>query len=503
MTKALEMYNWLNDKVKLKKSEAGFPLGLDRCLSIFGEDSRDSIHTRLEMILGSEKGENSPATPGLVKHLKEKHPQIVNLYLTVLEVLLGKEEKKGNKQIPEILRNENFHRALITASMETVFFVNNYSSISFVDLLEVCGIQAFEFWRIIKTFLNFDPKMPQPIKKHFQDLEFQIVMKLAWKTDSVVHQLINKFLDQMKDTNQAEEKDETQTPSKSVILTHPQELFFKRVLHYTATQIANICELLGLEEVMAEHVWTAMKHVIGSEGHLLINRHLNQFILCCVYGVTKVFQFPLKFQEIINKYQDLPRFNKDDFAEVIHHVYIDENSEVDLIKFYNSVFITPMKSFLHSLSKNRALAESKASNTPLIKSLNSPAVMQSPLRNYVTTNKVMTPSQKIGLTPQTKALHAFGESSYGVLESINKVLGKRPIDFVDSPKVVLADVGNILKKYVKHSDPLLDKMFEEDSTKSSTNNTISTDNINTDSCKIALPSKRNLFGTNPNKAAAK
>jgi len=176
-----------------------------------------------------------------------------------------------------------------------------------------------------------------------------------------------------------------------------------------------------------------------------------------------------------------------------------------------------MKSFLFSLSRNRAQAESRASNTPLIKSLNTPAVMQSPLRDFITNQKGMTPSTKIGLTPQTKALHAFGESPYGVLESINKILGKRPVDFIDSPKVVLSDVGNVLRKYVKHSDAVLDKMFEEDSTKSNASNIIESVTIDSEKCKPAckktffltlankylVPSKRNLFGTNPNKAAAK
>jgi len=120
-----------------------------------------------------------------------------------------------------------------------------------------------------------------------------------------------------------------------------------------------------------------------------------------------------------------------------------------------------MKSFLLSLSQENPSVEVKNSMTPLAASLVPQSVMQSPLKNYLSAQKAMTPSAlKIGLTPRTKSLCAFGESPFGVLDSINKAIGRRPVDFKDTPKVVLAEIGNVLRKYSQDSVSVLDRILE-------------------------------------------
>ena len=133
------------------------------------------------------------------KKLKDKQTQIINLYFKVLEELLVKEESKTKRsQFQEILKNENFHKALIACSIETVFFVNNYSDLTFPKLLELCKLQAFEFWRMIASFIKFDSRIPSPIQRHFYSLEVKILMYFAWQKDSIIHQLVNKFLEHSK-----------------------------------------------------------------------------------------------------------------------------------------------------------------------------------------------------------------------------------------------------------------------------------------------------------------
>ena len=131
------------------------------------------------------------------KKIKDKSSQIMNLYFKALEQLLLKEEKKtSNPQYHLILENENLHRALIACSIETVSFVNNCTDVSFLKLLQICEIQAFEFWRIIPNFVKFDPKMPSPVQKHFYDLEIKILMHFAWQKGSIIHQIINRYVTQ-------------------------------------------------------------------------------------------------------------------------------------------------------------------------------------------------------------------------------------------------------------------------------------------------------------------
>ena len=42
---------------------------------------------------------------------------------------------------------------------KVVLFVHNSMAIRFEQILEICELQAFDFWKIIRSFLKFDPVM--------------------------------------------------------------------------------------------------------------------------------------------------------------------------------------------------------------------------------------------------------------------------------------------------------------------------------------------------------
>jgi len=154
---------------------------------------------RVNSILDCEQGSVSSYDAQIKKQIKDKQHQIINLYFKVLEELLVQEERKTKRvQYSEIIRNDNFHRSLIAASIETVFFVNNYTDLSFTMLLELCNINSFEFWRIIASYIKFDSNMPHQLRKHFSDLEVKILLHLAWKKNSPVLNVINNFIQQSK-----------------------------------------------------------------------------------------------------------------------------------------------------------------------------------------------------------------------------------------------------------------------------------------------------------------
>ncbi len=128
------------------------------------------------------------------------------------ELLLGEEKKVVNQNLAEILLNEDFHKALIACCIETTFFVNNHSNqnLTFLRLLELCDTQPFEFWRIITSFVRFDPQMPVPIRKHMHELETKIVTQLAWRRGSQVYELVVQLFEQ------SENVESTETPINSL-----------------------------------------------------------------------------------------------------------------------------------------------------------------------------------------------------------------------------------------------------------------------------------------------
>ncbi len=118
-----------------------------------------------------------------------------------------------------------------------------------------------------------------------------------------------------------------------------------------------------------------------------------------------------------------------------------------------------MKNFILSLSQDK---NKQGSVTPLAKPIVPILVQSSPLKEFLSTHVMLgaasqenkaTPMSKFGLTPRTKALYAFGESPGGVLDSINKVTGKRHIDYDESQ-----DPG-ASKRYAKTPSSIMDKII--------------------------------------------
>jgi len=485
---------------------------MEEYLGVFENKFRDEILTRANTLVDNVLKYESDNTPAKTKNeqtekkSKDKQAQMVNLYLKVLEELLNQEARRTqNPNYADILANDEFHKALIACSIETVFFVNNSSNVSFSKLLELCEIQPFEFWRIINSFIKFDPQLPQPMRKHLHSLEIKILMNLAWKRDSVVHQIIKKFIAESENeletsaTIQEEESPESQDSEGSspvqkstsnrapankfsnspqsektlkTELTHSQELFFKRVLHHTALQIFQLGERLQLKEKVIEQVWNVIKYVLSSETTLLIDRHVDQLILSTVYGVCKILHEPYKFQEIITKYQELPFFDKNDFTENIHQVFINDGERADLIKFYNNIYIPQMKAYLFTLGPQPAgqiqirpgtpqikkpLVPALITQSPLREALPHPMMPAVPYRSVSAHAKSKTPIPSYGMTPRTGALYAFGESPSRTLQSIN-IASKRQIDFDDGPD---SNSGDFIMKKAKGSSSILDKIIEQ------------------------------------------
>ena len=124
-----------------------------------------------------------------------------------------------------------------------------------------------------------------------------------------------------------------------------------------------------------------------------------------------------------------------------------------------------MKGFLFSLMPNQ---NENKSLTPMIKKPIIPSLpIESPLRESLPIHlmqinsmsahvKMKSPMLKYGMTPQTHALYAFGESPGRTLESMNSFASRRQLNFEE-----LNEQGEIgaTKKIKAH--PIMDKIIEQ------------------------------------------
>jgi len=250
--------------------------------------------------------------------------------------------------------------------------------------------------------------------------------------------------------------------------SHSLELFFRKVLQLARLRCKELCTSLGLDNVL-QPVWQSIQQAIRSEWQLMYNRHLDQLVMCSIYGVCRVKKLPVTFKGIIEKYKQMPHAHTHLYRHVDLSVFyfICDNSNPqesqhgqagDIIQFYNDLYIPAMKSFIMQFAAQMPLMQtyppvpgydnsgSANSNEDMDDGLQ-PQILQqqqqrllmsppkrisaqhnlfvSPLKSQSINTVNTTVSPQMNLTPRTKALYYLGESPSKDLVRINRAVNKR------------------------------------------------------------------------------
>ncbi|KAL6963725.1 Retinoblastoma-related protein 1 [Sarracenia purpurea var. burkii] len=129
-------------------------------------------------------------------------------------------------------------------------------------------------------------------------------------------------------------------------------IFFSKIIKLAAVRINGMVERLQLSQQKRESVYCLFQQILIQQTTLFFNRHIDQIILCCFYGVAKISELNLTFREIIFNYQKQPHCKPQAFCSV----FVDWSSarchgktgqeHVDIITFYNEIFIFAVKPLL-------------------------------------------------------------------------------------------------------------------------------------------------------------
>ncbi len=297
--------------------------------------------------------------------------QIRLFYFHVVEILIDTEERKAKKSpVETILSCEDFHKGVIVAACETILFIHNIISLKLEDLLETVAVSAFDFWKILPSFLRLEPPLPAMLFQHFQEVEKKILAFLAWQKGSPLCTLIADFLAseapaQLPENtgavansgNGANGTVATAAKQKLVAagekpkISTSHQLFFKKVLQLVATLILEVTREMKISDwSVKEKIWEATKYCLSTQTDLLVERHLVHVLLCSVYAVCKAEEIQkkmvnpeYKFNNIIQCYL---RSNGDAgnfLCNMFHLVKISETNWVNIIEFYNKCYLPKMQ----------------------------------------------------------------------------------------------------------------------------------------------------------------
>ncbi|XP_069859297.1 retinoblastoma-associated protein isoform X2 [Dipodomys merriami] len=393
----------------------------------------------------------------------------VRLYYRVMESMLKSEEERLSIQNFSKLLNDNiFHMSLLACALEVVMATYSRSTsqnldsgtdLSFPWILNVLELKAFDFYKVIESFIKAEANLTREMIKHLERCEHRIMESLAWLSDSPLFDLIKQSKDREGPVDhlesacplnlplqnnhtaadispkkkgsttrvnatanvetQATSALQTQKPSKSTSLS----LFYKKVYRLAYLRLNTLCARLLSDHPELEHIiWTLFQHTLQNEYELMRDRHLDQIMMCSMYGICKVKNIDLKFKIIVTAYKDLPHAVQETFKRVL----IREEEYDSIIVFYNSVFMQRLKTNILQYASTRPPTLSPIPHIPRspYKFPSSPLrvpggnIYISPLKSpYKISEGLPTPTK---MTPRSRILVSIGES-FGTSEKFHKI----------------------------------------------------------------------------------
>ncbi|XP_041807744.1 retinoblastoma-associated protein [Chelmon rostratus] len=425
----------------------------------------------------------------------------VKLYYKVMEAMLKSEEKRLSVQnFSKLLNDSTFHTSLLACALEVVMATYGESSfkaggynhgggdatetnVCFPWILDVVNLAAFDFYKVIESFIKADPTLSKDIVKHLETCENLIMERIAWRTGSPLFELLKQeheggaaeqvetasfsqplqhnhtaadlYLSPMRPghrvlppessataTSQASSQPPTQPTGQTPRLpkSNSLSLFYKKLYRLAYMRLKMLCSyLLSSHPELEPIIWTLFQHTLQHEHELMRDRHLDQLMMSAMYAICKVKSVDLRFKTIVTAYKNMPNTNQETFK----HVLITEDHFDSIIVFYNQVFMQKLKTNILQYASTRPPTLSPIPQIPRspYKFPNSP--LRVPGSNNVYISPLKSPRMSPGImTPRSRMLVSIGES-FGPsnrFQKINQMVNssdrafKRSLDLGSTPK---------------------------------------------------------------------
>ncbi|ESO86342.1 hypothetical protein LOTGIDRAFT_220664 [Lottia gigantea] len=277
----------------------------------------------------------------------QRYQLAVRLYYRVIESMLDSEhERLSETDFSRLLNIGSFHQSLLACSIEVVLVTYGNPStgamgcedsvFSFPWILNVFQLQAYDFFKVLKSFIKAEPKLTGDLIRHLQNVENSILESEAWKkVTEFVLLIYNVFAVQC----------DKPPPHRSQSLN----IFFDKVCRLGYSRLQKLCDMLIVPKELTHRVWTCFEHCITQRPSLMENRHIDQIMMCSIYAICKVVEKEIRFKTIVERYKNLPHSKQ----EVFKNAYIEKEEYDSIIGFYNKVFMEAMKQFILQFSNSR------------------------------------------------------------------------------------------------------------------------------------------------------
>ncbi|KAL4455718.1 hypothetical protein ABPG74_003128 [Tetrahymena malaccensis] len=354
---------------------------------------------------------------GATDGIEYKVSKVVSFFQNVLEKMISDEEQKNSCKetvLISLLENKSFIFSLLANCIMTHCFVKDIKGITLDMVIKQSRITSLDYWRVISNFAKFDRHMPESIKEQLFNQEKQILLYFIWEEKDRLMQTALKNFQQEQNKDQSYEK-----------------VICKRLISHSATRVKEISKILELDEKIQERIWEALLYVYRSQLQLMDGRYVDQIIICSIYAL-KLIRADLfggkeiKFKGMLSACENLLYFN----SEKVKKTTDDKGESLDIINFYNKIYLNPMKPYFKSSNNNQI---------DIKEQINTNSMLNAPLRfsippNFINYTPILKEDMRVTLTPMTPVTQKLQATESMESPFVNQYNFLKQQQFLQNPK---------------------------------------------------------------------
>ena len=319
--------------------------------------------------------------------------EMLSLFYVSLQHILEKEILSGRHLTLNIVIS--FLRGLFAACAEAILYLNSYdyalavdgisSSMKFPYVLDLFEIDPIEFLLASEPFASCNlpyynnnkdgiVQLPPSLLRHFGECDHQIVSTLMWKQSGIWTSLVvdlksfgDKYWPPSILSPNASEFEESKIDGNGLEVNTSNNLnittevsavrckyVLKKLFYVLRKRTRSLCTELCVPEV-TNIVMKLLRLILCDHFELLMDRHVDQILMCCIYACAKVARVHLDvtMRSIIDVYRDQILSRRMDYSGrpcnefdpevVVWKVYCLSENTCDIIKFYNKYYLPEVK----------------------------------------------------------------------------------------------------------------------------------------------------------------
>ncbi|XP_068996098.1 retinoblastoma-like protein 2 isoform X2 [Embiotoca jacksoni] len=94
-------------------------------------------------------------------------------------------------------------------------------------------------------------------------------------------------------------------------------LFFRKVYHLASVRLRDLCHKLDISSDLRRKIWTCFEFSVVHCTEMMMDRHLDQLLMCAVYVMAKVTKEDKSFQNIMKCYRTQPQASSNVYRSVL------------------------------------------------------------------------------------------------------------------------------------------------------------------------------------------